>query len=317
MQKLIPYLIATVAPLCWAGDIVLARGLAGKIPPFSLVFWRWALAFLFMLPFAWKAISKDWPQIKQSWGFLSVLSVLGMSGFITLLYVGVHSTTAINSALIQTTLPAIIVLACLFLYGEKVSKTQIAGIALCFFGACYVVFQGDWHTAKKLVVMRGDLLILIAAVMYGLYSALLPKSPNIHPFSFLACLSFLGAVTMLPFYVWEILTVGVMPITLKTMLGVAYVAAFPSIVAYMCWNKSVSVIGPNQTGIFINLVPVFAAVLSVSFLKEPLYIYHSVGMMFIFSGMILFNRVAPPPVPPLPADTNAEPAFPNRPGARS
>jgi drug/metabolite transporter (DMT)-like permease len=290
MYKLIPYFIVTVAPLCWAGDIVLGRGLADKIPPFSLVFWRWTIAFLFLLPFAWKSLIKDWPKIKSSWGTLSLFSLLGISGFITLLYVGLHTTTAINSALIQTTLPAIIVLLCLFLYGEKISKIQIAGIALCILGACYVVFQGDWHHAKKIALVRGDLLILIAAVIYGLYSALLPKSPNVHPFSFLACISFLGALTMLPFYIWEIFKVGTMPITQQTVLGIAYVAIFPSIVAYMCWNKGVSLIGANKTGVFICLIPIFTAMLSTPFLKEPLKMYHLIGMMLIFCGMILFNR---------------------------
>jgi drug/metabolite transporter (DMT)-like permease len=290
MQKLIPYFIATVAPLCWAGDIVLGRAFSGTIPPFTLVFWRWAIALLIMLPLTYKTVTKDWEEIKRSWGYLSVMSLLGISGFITLLYVGLHTTTSINSALIQTTLPAIVVLLGYFLKGEKTTSIQFTGLAMCLFGAWYVVFQGNWHSAVAMELARGDLLILIATVMYGLYCTLLPKSPNINPFSFLVCITALGVVTLLPFYVWELIRVGAVTITPKVLCGVAYVAVFPSIVAYLCWNKGVALIGPSKTGIFINLVPVFTAVLAIPFLKEPLKLYHLIGMAFIFSGMILFNR---------------------------
>lgn len=281
--------MVALAPLCWAGDIVLARGLAGTVPPFSLAFWRWALAFLILLPFSWKTTLKDLPSVKGAWGNISFLSALGVSGFIALLYVGVKSTTAMNSALIQTTLPAIIVILCLLIYGKKVSIKQMFGICLCLGGACHVVVQGSWCNLTNIAFVKGDFYILIAAVLYGLYSALLPKSPKIHPSSFLTLTAGIGAFTLLPFYMWELTTAGTFMPSQSNLLAILYVAIFPSIVAYICWQKGVETIGPSNTGMFITLVPVFVAILSVPFLKETLMLCHLVGMIMIFTGMIMFN----------------------------
>lgn len=290
MNKLTPYLITAIAPLCWAGDLVLARSMAGTIPPFTLVFWRWALASLILLPFAWKSMIKDWSRIKHSWGFLSVLSVLGISGFISLLYIGMHTSTPINGAIIQTTTPAIILLLCFFLYDEKITKNQMFGMGLCFFGALYVVFQGDWNIVREMSVVKGDMLILIAAIMYGLYCTLVSKSPKIHPMSFLVSISVLGAIVLLPFYVWEIFNTAPIELNSNILMAILYVAIFPSIVAYMCWNRGILAIGPSKAGILMTLIPLFAALLAKPLLNEPLELYHFIGMLTIFLGMCLFNK---------------------------
>lgn len=291
MKKWPVYLLVALAPLCWAGDIVIARGISNAITPFSLVFWRWFLAFLFLLPFSWKLAKADYPVVKESWGTMCLLSVLGISGFISLLYFGVHSTTAINSALIQTLLPGIIVLLCLIIYKEKTSRQQLFGLAICFVGAAYVVTQGNLVDAKKLTFVSGDLLLLIATVLYGLYSSLLPKSPKMHPLSFLFYLSAIGVVTLFPFYLFELFTIGPFQLNKVVIGSILYVAIFPSIVAYICWNKGIELLGPTTTGLFINLIPIFAAILAVPFLKETFAMFHLVGMILIFTGIIVFNRV--------------------------
>jgi drug/metabolite transporter (DMT)-like permease len=176
------------------------------------------------------------------------------------------------------------------LYGEKITKWQAVGIGLCMMGAMYVVTQGNWIVAKKVVFNKSDLLVMIATVMYGLYSALLPKSPKINAATFLTCLSFLGAMTMAPLYIWDVIKIGATAPTLDVILGVCYVAIFPSLVAYLCWNKGISVIGPNRASVLICLVPIFSAILAVPYLNEKLALYHVVGMCLIFSGMILFNN---------------------------
>jgi drug/metabolite transporter (DMT)-like permease len=297
MQKIAPYLLISIAPLCWAGDIVLAKSVSSSIPPFTLVFWRWLLAAVIMLPLSYKHVIKDKEAIIKSWGILSLLSFFGASGFITLLYTGVHFTSAKNVGLLQSTVPGFIALMCFFLYGEKSTKTQYLGLFLCMLGASYVVFQGDLTNIRALFVktkgfslVKGDFLILIGVIMYGLYSALLPKSPRISPFSFIFCLSSLGAIALLPFYLWEVSHLGSTALNLNVLFSVLYVAIFPSIVAYWCWLKGVQAIGPSSTGMFIGLLPVFVAALSVPFLDEPLKVYHLIGMCSIFSGMILFNK---------------------------
>ena len=129
-----PYLLTAVAPLCWGSNIVLARGVADIIPPVSFAFWRWTIAFVILLPFTWRTARQDWPRVVKSWKIMSVLSILGISFFNTLLYTAVHTTTAINGAMIQTTMPAVIILATLVMFREKVSGLQILGVAICIFG---------------------------------------------------------------------------------------------------------------------------------------------------------------------------------------
>jgi len=189
---LAPYLILSVAPLCWAGNIVLARGVADIIPPI---------------------------------------------------------------------------------------------------GAGMIVLRGELKTLLTMSFVQGDLLMVIAVVFYGLYSALLRRRPAIHPLSFLAATFCLGAAGLFPVYLAELATVGPLALGRSTVASILYVAIFPSIVAYFCWNKGVDVVGPNRAGLFINLIPVFASLLSVGLLGESIELFHVGGMAFIIGGMALFYYI--------------------------
>jgi drug/metabolite transporter (DMT)-like permease len=287
-EALAPYLMLSLAPLCWAGNIVLARGVADIIPPVAFAFWRWTLACVLVLPFALRQVAQDWSAITRRWKMLFALAVLGISSFNTLLYTAVHTTTAINGALIQTTMPALIVLLSLVLYRERISRRQGAGVLLCLLGAGLIVLRGDWGTLLTLSFAQGDLLMIIAVVFYGLYSALLRRRPSIHPLSFLAATFFLGAAGLLPFYLAELAFVGPFSLSRNIALSILYVALFPSVVAYFCWNKGVDRVGPNRAGLFINLIPVFASLLSVWLLGESIRAFHVGGMALIGGGMVLF-----------------------------
>lgn len=286
----LPYLILAIAPLCWAGNIVLARGVIDMIMPLSLAFWRWAVAFLILLPFAWRYAVADWGMVVRHWKIILFLSLTGVTCFNTLLYTAVHTTTAINGALIQTAMPAVIILISLIAFKETVTKRQLFGVALCVLGAGLVVLRGDFSAFFTLALAKGDVLMMVAVVIYALYSAFLRWRPNIHPMSFLIYTFGVGALGLLPLYLWE--TSGAIPLALNinTVSSILYVAAFPSIIAYLCWNHGVAVIGANRAGLFINLIPVFASILAIFWLGELVKIFHIIGMAFIFVGMVLFNR---------------------------
>lgn len=286
-----PYLILATAPLCWAGNIVLARGVIDLIPPVSLAFWRWATAFAILLPFTWKYARNDWKTALFHWKIILLLSIFGITCFNTLLYMAVHTITAINGALVQTTMPAVIIIICMILYKERVSKLQIAGVGICILGAALVVLRGDLRALVNMTFFEGDVLMIIAVVLYALYSALLRKRPDkMHPLSFLTYTFGTGVFCLSPFYVWELSVTEPFIPTPDVILSILYVAMFPSIVAYLCWNRGIELIGPNRAGLFINLIPVFASVLAVFWLGETLKTYHIAGMMLILSGMIMFNR---------------------------
>ncbi len=289
-SSLTAFLMVAVAPLCWAGNIVLAKGVATLIPPVALAFWRWSVAFLILLPLTWPYVRQDWKTALAGWKIIALLALFGITSFNTLLYMAMHTTTAINGALIQTSMPAVIIVISLILYGERVSWIQAAGVMLCVVGAGVVVLKGRWQSLIDMALVQGDLLMIVAVVLYALYSALLPKRPSMHPMSFLVYTFGLGALGLLPLYLLEIWAVGTFTLTPGVAGSIGYVAIFPSIVAYFCWNRGVAVIGANRTGLFINLIPVFAAVLAIVFLGESLKAFHLAGMALILLGFVMFNR---------------------------
>jgi len=286
----IAYLLLALAPLCWAGNIVLARGVVDLIPPVGFAFWRWTLAFLILLPFGWNRAAADLDQVLQHWKIMVFLGLTGITGFNTLLYTGVHTTTAINGALIQTAMPALVILISLAVFREKIGGLQILGVGFCMVGALLVILRGDLTTLLRMSFVRGDLIVGLAVVLYALYSAFLRKRPPIHPLSFLVFSFGIGVMGLFPIYVAELFFRGGFSLGEDAVLSIMYVALFPGIVAYFCWNRGIDLIGPNRGGLFINLIPVFASGMAVVWLGESLRMYHLAGMALIFFGMVLFNR---------------------------
>ena len=282
--------MVAVAPLCWAGNIVLAKGVAELIPPVALAFWRWTVAFAILLPLTWPQVKQDWKTALAGWKILVLLAVFGITSFNTLVYMAMHTTTAINGALIQTSMPAVIILISLILYRERISSIQALGVTVCVLGAVVVVVKGRWQALIDMALTPGDLLMIVAVILYALYSALLPKRPNMHPMSFLTTTFGIGSVSLLPLYLWEMAATGTFTLTPGVAVSIGYVALFPSIVAFFCWNRGVAVIGANRTGLFVTLIPVFAAILAILFLGESLKRFHLVGMALILLGFVMFNR---------------------------
>lgn len=290
IRRFSPFFYLMTAPLCWAGNVVLARGIHEQIPPVAFAFWRWTTAFCLLLPFGYRFLRRDWHTAGRYWKTLIFLSVTGIAGFNTLLYKAVHTTTAVNSALIQTAMPAVIILISLVVFRESVTVVQIAGAILCMIGATWVVVRGEWFQIFSIEWVQGDVLMMMAVVLYAFYSTFLRNRPPIHPVSFMLLTFFLGLSGLFPLYLWERFVIGPFPVDMGILASILYVAVFPSIVAYFCWNRGIELIGANRGGLFINLIPIFASILAVFWLGERLQAYHAMGMLLIFSGMLLFNR---------------------------
>ncbi|BCR03256.1 multidrug DMT transporter permease [Desulfuromonas versatilis] len=285
-----PYLLLSLPPLFWAGNAVLARGVADLIPPVALAFWRWAIALALVLPFTWRQVLRDLPQARQGWKALLLLGFTGIACFNTLLYAAAHTTSAINIALMQTAMPALIILITFVLFRERIGGHQAFGVALAMTGAIAIVLRGELRTFLELAFAQGDLLMLAATLLYALYSAMLRLRPAIHPLSLLTLTFLIGVVFLLPLYAWEALHTPAPPLNAKVLASLAYVAVFPSVLAYLCWNRGVERIGANRAGLFINLTPFFASAMAAFFLGETIRGYHLAGMTLILSGMLLFNR---------------------------
>jgi drug/metabolite transporter (DMT)-like permease len=230
------------------------------------------------------------PELRRHWRMVLLLTVTGIAVFNTLLYVGLTTTTALNGVMIQTTMPVLIVLANFLLFGERITGLQAAAIAISLGGALVLISRGDPAALASLSFNRGDLWVAAAVVSYALYTALVKRRPAVHPFSFLAATFAGGALMLLPVYLAESFGGQPLALTPTAFAAIGYVAVFPSILAYLCFNRAVQLVGPNRTGLSIYLVPMFGSLLAILFLGESLHPYHAVGMMLIVCGIVLANR---------------------------
>ncbi len=281
------YLLLTLTMLFWAGNSIVGRGVRDLVPPGALVFWRWLLGFLIVLPFAWPYLKRDRAVLAAKWPIMLLLGLLGGAAFNTLLYSGLQYTEALNSLLIQSAQPPFILLATFLLFRERAGLARIAGMLLSVVGVLAVLSRGDLHLLLGLRFNPGDTLILLAVLLWVLYSVLLRFRPAVHPLSFLAATAAIGWIAVLPLYLVE-LAGGrhIVPVP-ASFAALAYVAIFPSLIAYAFYNRGIELIGPGRAGIFLNLMPVFGALLAVGFLGETLTLAHGLGIALIGLGILL------------------------------
>lgn len=292
-----PYLLLTLAVLFWAGNFILGRAFHAEIPPIALAFWRWTIASLLIIVPAWPHLRRDRHALRRHWPVILLLSMLGISVFNTLAYSGLQYTQAINAFLMQSLMPVLIVGLSFLLFGETVSRRQSAGILISLLGAATIIARGDFSLLLTLSFNLGDLLVFVAVVCYAGYSVMLRKRPMVHPLSFIATTFWIGSLLLVPLYVWESLAVRPLVPTFNAVLVIAYVAVFPSIISYLCFNRGVELLGANRAGLFIHLNPVFGSIMAILFLGESFHVFHATGIALIAAGIVLATagrRLSPP-----------------------
>jgi drug/metabolite transporter (DMT)-like permease len=285
-----PRFLMLLPGLFWAGNAIVARSLAGDVPPIGLVFWRWTVGAVLILPFAARHLARDWAALARSWPIMLLLSVLGISIFNTFLYISAHTTTALNIVMLQSALPVMIVLMTFLLFRDRLTGRQALGIAVSLAGTLVLIAHGDLSVLAHLDVNEGDLWMLAAVVSYAVYTALLRLRPPVHALSFLFAIFTIGSLVLLPFYLGETLRGQPVPLTMMTLLGIGYVAIFASIIATLAFNRTVELLGANAAGLVVHLVPVFGTILAVLLLGERFQIYHAVGIGLIGIGLWLATR---------------------------
>src|SRR6476659_2841055 len=165
-----PYLLLSITALCWAGNAIVGRLAAGHIPPVTLSFLRWSLAFLLILPFAWKHLVRDWAAIRGKLGIMIVLSITGISAFNTLQYWALEHTQALNTLLLQSAAPLVVAVWSLALLGVRLTLAQAAGVMLSMAGVLIILMHGDLTKLSNIEFNHGDLIFLIALAIFRFYS---------------------------------------------------------------------------------------------------------------------------------------------------
>lgn len=287
-----PHLLLSITALCWAGNAIVGRLAAGHIAPATLSFLRWSFAFLIILPFAWKHLVRDWAAIREHLGIMVLLSVTGIGAFNTLQYWALEHTQALNTLLLQSAGPLVVAVWSLLLLGVRLTLPQAAGVLLSMAGVFVILLHGDLTTLSQIDFNIGDLIFLIALAIFGIYSVLSLKRPAIHGLSFVAFTFGAGAACLIPLFIWELFARPPMQIDAANLLTLAYVALFPSTIAYLCYNRGVQLIGANRAAPFFHVVPVFGTIMSIIFLGEHPQAFHFIGFALVLTGVFVASRKA-------------------------
>jgi drug/metabolite transporter (DMT)-like permease len=271
----------------WAGNSIVGRAVRGEVDPLTLAFVRWTGASLILLPFAWRPLRREWLAIRAAWKPILLLGLLGVGAFNALLYSGLQYTTATNGLLLQAAIPAEVVIFDRLLFGVRSPLLQNLGVACSILGVAAIVFHGDPAQALRFRFGFGDVLVLVAVLVWSLYTVLLRLRPAISGTSFVATTFMIGALAMTPFFVHDLLAGERIAFTPGVLGAFAYVAVLPSIVSYFIFNAATQTVGPARAGLAITLMPIFGAFLSAALLGEKLHGYHFAGMALILLGIAL------------------------------
>ena len=287
------YPLLTVTALFWAGNSIVGRAARDLVPPAALSFWRWTFALLLLLPLAWPHLRRDWPVLRANWPIVALLGALAIGSFNILLYTGLQSTTALNSMLIQSAQPALVLIAGALVMGDRTSLRQIAGVLISLAGVLAIIGRGDPAMLWGLRLNIGDAIISVAVLIWALYSVLLRRRPVVHPLSFLAASMVVGIAVIAPVYAHELWSGRLIVPAAGSALAIAYVSIFPSFLAYLFFNRGVELIGSAATGQYMNVMPLMGAGLAMLFLGEALHLFHVAGLALIVAGILVAGR--PPP----------------------
>ncbi len=284
------YPLLTVTALFWAGNSIVGRAARDLVPPAALSFWRWTFAFLLLLPLAWPHLKRDWPVLRANWPIVALLGALAIGSFNILLYTGLQSTTALNSMLIQSAQPALVLIAGALVMGDRTSLRQIAGVLISLAGVLAIIGRGDPAMLWGLRLNIGDAIISVAVLLWALYSVLLRRRPVVHPLSFLAASMIVGIAVIAPAYAHELWSGRLIVPAAGSALAIAYVSIFPSFLAYLFFNRGVELIGSAATGQYMNVMPLMGAGLAMLFLGEALHLFHVAGLALIVAGILVAGR---------------------------
>ncbi|HFS7476643.1 TPA: DMT family transporter [Enterobacter cloacae] len=289
-------LLILLPPLFWAGNFITGRAVHSIVPPMTLSLWRWVIALVCVLPFAWKPMCRDYRLYLTHKWLIVRLSLSGVVAFNSLVYVGLHQTSASNALLLNSFIPVLIALFGAAFFKEKLRGVQTFGLVLSFVGVLIIVAHGDWRMLIAFSFSRGDIIVFMAMVAFAFYTLWLRSVPqNMDRVGLMGAQIATAFIFLIPLWFAEQSTGQFAQWTPISVMALAYLGVFPSVLAYLMYNLGVAKFGAARAGLCIHLIPVFGVVLAVIFLNESLHAYHAAGLIAILIGIRLAmkNRVIP------------------------
>jgi hypothetical protein len=286
-----------VATALWAGNAIAGRLLVGSVSPITLSTVRWALAAFILLPFGWRIFRRASPLWKNKTRLL-LLGVFGVGSYNILLYLALQTSTPINVTLIGASMPIWMLLIGAIFYKVHPTFLQLIGAMISLLGVTLVLTRGDISALLSMELVVGDLLIMLATILWAFYSWMLsrPGSSNEREWpwaDFLLAQILVGLLWTIFFDGFEIAGgYAFLELNLLTASLILFVAIGPSLIAYRCWGLGVSGAGPTVAAFFANLIPLFTGVLSAAMLGEPPRLFHGLAFALIVAGILVSSTRA-------------------------
>ena len=284
-----------VPPVLWAGNAITGRLVHELISPLTLNFFRWGLAFLLLLPIAYKVLQRN-SALWSKWKRFAVLGFLGVGCYNSFQYLALQTSSPINVTLVASSTPVFMLAIGAVFFNQTIRWQQVIGAVLSIAGVLLVLGRGDWNTLANVQLVIGDIYVLIATACWGFYSWLLTRPDDPSEIRgnwayFLMAqmvfgLSWSGLFTTGEWIVGDAYVYWSWPIA----AALAYVALCPSLLAYRCWGLGVQQAGPNIAGFFANLTPLFAAVMSALVLGDLPQTFHAAAFALIVGGIVVSSR---------------------------
>jgi len=284
MSKLQVWVLLILCNLFWAGNYVFGKYVIAEITPYWITLFRWSLALFLLYPVARQLESPlDWMAVKKDWFLLTCMGVLGVIGYNIVLYSALAYTTATNAALVSAINPGLIVVFSVILFKERVSGLQWLGVSISLVGALVVLTGGDFTRILLAQYNFGDLLMVIAVLIWTFYT-IIAKKLSTPPITATTVSTAIAVLLMFPFAMFQELDTG--KIGMLAITGILYMVVFPSVGSFIFWNMAVRDVGASKAGVFLNLMPVFTAMISVM-LGEHITSAQWIGGLLVFGGVYL------------------------------
>ena len=286
------YLFLVLATFCWSGNFIVGKfATLYEIPPLTLNVFRWISVWFILIPFTYKEIFENLSYIKKNWLVISFMGVITISTFNSVVYFALNYTQVINAVLMLSAIPAATIVLSSLMKIEETNIFQLLGLVLSIIGIGSIISNGDIQKIISLDFNKGDMWMLVCVITWSLYSTLLKKNNfKFSQFTLIQLMVSVGILFLIPQFFYE-KSIGLeLNLDKNFFLILIYVAIFPAIAAYYFWQKGIEIIGPNRASMFIQLMPLFSAVMAIIIFKEKFELYHFVGAIFILSGIYLSNR---------------------------
>jgi len=292
MQNIKAYIMLVCASLFWAGNFIVGKyAFLTEIPPLSLVFYRWSLVWIILLPFTYKEIIKHKETILNNLPLLFFLGLTSVGLFNSFTYLSLMHTQVINASLFNTAIPAIIILLCFLFKIEKTNKFQILGLIISVCGILAIITNLKLNILFSLNFNKGDLIMIGGVLTWGVYSTLLKKKKFTLPLLTLVhVICTLGLISVFPQFLYELSNGEVIKFDTNLVYTLIFLALFPSIGSYYCWAGAVSIIGANRAGISLSLIPLFSSIMAIVIYDEIFQFFHFIGALLIILGLFLSNK---------------------------